>query len=297
MPSPGGWVQFWQVAAVVDEPGRQRETAALELAVDDGRDPPAGDVVAAQLEEPGWHQSAPGSAAAGSHTARIASILARAAAGSPSGGGTTSRAPSASARATANAAAARATDFGRGFGRFARAPARSTSTRGRAGRRRRSARSRRAGPSRSGRCRGSSRRARCGRRWPRSCAFRRRTSSPGSPALGSAATPSARAGPDKGGLERPNQRSNEEPPIRQLHDRVCGQLAGTVVRDLAAALGLDQLDPARRQLRGARQHVRWVAVAAERQDRLVLEEESWSPISPAARAATRRCCRSQASRY
>ena len=50
------------VPVVVDGLGVRHEALALELAVDERRHPPAGDGVAAQLEEPGGHQRAPAGA-------------------------------------------------------------------------------------------------------------------------------------------------------------------------------------------------------------------------------------------
>src|SRR5256885_3059893 len=47
------------VPSVVDLIGRPGEPVAMERAVDDGRDPPAGDRVLAELEEAGGHLSRP----------------------------------------------------------------------------------------------------------------------------------------------------------------------------------------------------------------------------------------------
>ena len=68
------------IPVVVDELGAGDETGAVELAVDERGDPPAGDRVAPQLEEAGGHQETPASAPARSTSAR------RSRSGSASGG-------------------------------------------------------------------------------------------------------------------------------------------------------------------------------------------------------------------
>ena len=82
-----------------------------------------------------------------------------------------------------------------------------------------------------------------------------------------------RAGLCQCGLERSNERPDQELPIRQLDDHIGGQLARTMVSHLAAALRLDDLDLACRKLGRSRQHVAGVAVAAQCQHRIMLEQE------------------------
>ena len=115
------------VAPILDLAGGQREALAREHAVHDGRDPPAGDRVLAQLEQALAH--------AGAGTA-ISSRAARSAAGSPAGGRLPSRGasrPAAKARANTVAASATRSVDGR-LGRATPPPARWTSKSGRASR-------------------------------------------------------------------------------------------------------------------------------------------------------------------
>ena len=74
-------------------------------------------------------------------------------------------------------------------------------------------------------------------------------------------------------LERPHERPEQEAAVGEAEDRVRDELAGPVVGDLAAALDADDLDPAPAQLRGIGEDVALVGVAAERQDRRMLEQE------------------------
>jgi len=77
----------------------------------------------------------------------------------------------------------------------------------------------------------------------------------------------------KGRFQRPDERPDEERAVSQTNDWIGGELTRAVIRDLAAALGPDQLDVAGGQLGRARQDVARVGVAAERQDRLVLQQQ------------------------
>src|SRR4029079_3214795 len=60
------------------------------------------------------------------------------------------------------------------------------------------------------------------------------------------------AGVDHRGLEGPHERPQEQAATRQRESRVGDELTRTVVRDLAAALDPDDLDPAPVEVRGRR---------------------------------------------
>jgi hypothetical protein len=68
----------------------------------------------------------------------------------------------------------------------------------------------------------------------------------------------------------------------EIDDRISDQLAGTMVRDVAAAAGLVNLDAARGKEIGRRQDVRPAAVAAdaEREDVRMLEENQQIADAP-----------------
>ena len=82
-----------------------------------------------------------------------------------------------------------------------------------------------------------------------------------------------RAGRDEGGLERPDERAQQEATLGQRDDRIGDQLAGSVIGHLATTLDPMDLDPAGRELAGRREDVRRVRVAAQGQDRWVLEQQ------------------------
>src|SRR5205823_3211163 len=81
-----------------------------------------------------------------------------------------------------------------------------------------------------------------------------------------------RAGRDHRLLERGHERAYEEGPVAEPQDRIGDELAGAVVRDLAAPLDPDDLDPAPPQLARAREDMALVGLPAERQDGIVLEQ-------------------------
>ena len=91
----------------------------------------------------------------------------------------------------------------------------------------------------------------------------------------------ARAGVDAEGgtgrherrLERAHERADEQAALVERDDRIGHELAGTVVGHLAATLDADDLDAAGVELVGGRQDVGRVAVAPERQDGGMLEEQ------------------------
>ncbi len=98
------------------------------------------------------------------------------------------------------------------------------------------------------------------------------------PAAGMAVTaggPDAELGarPDERVLERANERTDEQAALVERHDRIGHQLARAVVGDLAAALDADDGDPASVQVGRAGEDVGRIAVAAQRQDRRVLQQQ------------------------
>ena len=109
---------------------------------------------------------------------------------------------------------------------------------------------------------------------------------PGWPSRRAAAHAVGGTGRHEGRLQCPDERANEQAAIVQGDDRVRHELAGTVVRDLAAALDADHRDAAGLELVGAGQDVGRIAVAPERQDRRVLEQEE--PVADRARRPARR---------
>ena len=62
-------------------------------------------------------------------------------------------------------------------------------------------------------------------------------------------------------------------PIAQIEDRIADQLAGTVIRDVAAAIGGVEGDAGARQNVVAGQQIFHVAVAAQRDDVRMLEQQ------------------------
>jgi hypothetical protein len=85
--------------------------------------------------------------------------------------------------------------------------------------------------------------------------------------------PERRARLDHRRLERPDERPDEQSASRQGDDRVGDELARPVPRHLSAAFDPDQLDSPCGKIGGRCPDVRLVGVAAEGQDRLVLDEE------------------------
>jgi hypothetical protein len=82
-----------------------------------------------------------------------------------------------------------------------------------------------------------------------------------------------RTGLDERGLERSNQRPNEQPALVQIDDRVRHELARAVVGDFSAALDPPNLDPAGGELIGAGPDMARIGVAAEGQDGRMFEQE------------------------
>ena len=81
------------------------------------------------------------------------------------------------------------------------------------------------------------------------------------------------AGRDERRLQRTDERAEQQLAIGETDDGIRDQLAGAVVRDLAAALDAEDLDTACGELGRCREDVRLVRLASEREDRGVLEEE------------------------
>ena len=74
-------------------------------------------------------------------------------------------------------------------------------------------------------------------------------------------------------LERADEWPQEQAALVQRDDRVRDQLAGAVIRDLAAALDADDVDAPALEVRLGRADVRGIAVAPERQHGRMLEQQ------------------------
>ena len=214
---------------VVDRLGGAREAIAMERAVDDGRDPPAGDRVLAQLEQPGGHR------------AQIP----------------VSGAPRLAASAVANTTAARSTDAVVGW---ASAVAALGGDRGRGD----AGHPARVDEVEVGEIDGDVERdpvvAHAALDAEPEGADLARVRAVGvAPAAGVAVAPAGGdaergAGRHEGRLERADERPDHQAARSERDDRVGDQLARAVVGDLAAALDADDLDarvrPASRHRRG-----------------------------------------------
>ena len=86
-----------------------------------------------------------------------------------------------------------------------------------------------------------------------------------------------RTRPAHRGLEGADVGTEQERPVGEPEDRVRDELAGAVVRDLAAALDAQQLDAAGFEVGRRGEHVRRLGLASEREHRRVLQEEQLVP--------------------
>ena len=78
---------------------------------------------------------------------------------------------------------------------------------------------------------------------------------------------------DEGRLERPDERPQEQAALVEPDDGIGDQLAWTVIGHLAATLDPFDRDAASRELLRARQDVRGVGLAAQGQDRRMLQQQ------------------------
>ena len=89
--------------------------------------------------------------------------------------------------------------------------------------------------------------------------------------------PECRAGIDHRGLERPDQRSDQQTTSSEGDDRISHELPRTVIGHLAPALDPNQLDAARRELYSGCPNVGFVGLAAERENGWMLNQQE--PVS------------------
>ena len=82
---------------------------------------------------------------------------------------------------------------------------------------------------------------------------------------------------DQGGLERPDEGSDQQAAVVQSDDRIRHQLARTVIGDLPAALGPLDDDATGSELPIGGEDVRGIGLAAEGQNGGMLEEEQLVP--------------------
>ena len=100
-----------------------------------------------------------------------------------------------------------------------------------------------------------------------------RAPAPGEPVAAAGHDPLGGARVAHRGFERPDERPEHEPAVGEPDDRVRDELAGPVVRHLPAPLDADDLDAEAAERPSVGADVGGVGVTAEREDRVVLEED------------------------